>query len=1129
MNQKQTKLMSLILGLLLLPFFSMAQVGRYSGRVVSTVDQSTVPGASVTVKGTKRGTLTNADGGFEITANKGDVLVVSGVGITTIEATLGEEKNITIQVAANNRLLNEVVVTALGVRKEVKRIGYSIQEVKGSDLLKAREPNPLNALAGKVSGLNVGVTQELLGQPSVILRGDAVTLYVVDGIPINSDTYNISPDDIETYTVLKGPAASALYGSAGLNGAIMITTKHGKKGTKPFTVELNSSFQVDKGFIAIAKVQNEYGGGDNDAYAFGDGNGGGVNDADYDVWGPRLDGRLLPQYDGAVSATGQTYTTTFKDGNGNIYGGASSPVTFVGNIAPTPWVARGVNNLNGFIQAGLLSTNNINISTGNDNSNLRISVSNQFQQGIVPNTTINTLNFNVNGGINIGKKLKVEGAINYNRQFTPNIPDVQYGPNSIIYDVDIWTGADWNIDQVRNYWQPGKIGTQSLFVEYKRYQNPWFMSYEWLRGHYKNDLQAHASAQYQISNVFDAEIRSSISTYNLLRTEKEPWSAHPYGDEHNHGNYREDHRDLFDNYTDALLKFHGDILHSGFNISGLVGGTLRTFHYTSTFESTNQLIVPSVYNFQNSLLPVRAFNYLANMLVLSGYYSVDLSYKKFFNIQTTGRIEKSSALQNQTYFYPSVSATTVLSDYLDFGNAISYLKLRGSFADVRSSGTIATIGAAPAGNFGSVVGYGQDYQSNYGGPNFAASNPAPTQPVYNTFNTYSNAQGAQIPTTAIDPALKPADRKNTEFGLDARFLKNRLGISLTYFNNNDGPKINGNQISEASGLTAIVSNALITKTNGGEISLTGTPVSSKKGLNWDVLVNVGTYKTIYKSIPPSANGTYNTYYHQGDRVDGAYASKEFHSPTGQQVYDASGFPIFYAKSQYLGNTDPDFSWGINNKFTYKGFLLSFQFDGQVGGKIRDYVAQKLYQGGRGAGTASGIIGQARRYESDNFANPSYKGAYNSDGTPTLQAGGVQITNGVKPTFDPSTGLITNLSALQFGPAKTATPFIQDFVESLYADPEHTIVSRTYAKLREVVIGYNIPKENLKGLPFGSVNISLVGRNLLYFFNKNFKDLDIDQYPGRTLPSASTGTGITTTSGLQTPTIRSYGINLNITF
>jgi TonB-linked SusC/RagA family outer membrane protein len=1112
MNQKQTQLICLLIGLILMPLITMAQAVRYSGKVISTVDQSTIPGASVTVKGSKRGTLTNAEGNFEMTANIGDVLVVSGIGITSAEYTLGNEKNITIQVGANNRLLNEVVVTALGVKKETKIVGYALQEVKGSDLLKAREPNAIDGLAGKVAGLNVGITQELLSPPTVILRGNAVTLYVVDGIPINTDTYNISADDIDTYTVLKGPAAAALFGSRGINGAIMITTKKGKKSDRPFLVEVNSSFQVNKGFISIPKVQNEYGGGDNDLYAFGDGNGGGVNDADYDVWGPRLDGRLLPQYDGTVSAT-QTYVTTFKDGNGDVLTSGGVPVTYTGHINPTPWIARGVNNLQGFIQAGLLSTNNINFSQVTDHSNIRVSISNQYQQGIVPNTGLNTINFNTIAGFDINNRLKVEGALNFNRQFTQNVPDVTYGPNSIIYDVDIWTGADWNIDQVRNYWQPGKVGTQSLFVEYKRYQNPWFQSYEWLRGHWKNDVQAHASVDYKINNTFDATIRSNISTYNLFRNEKEPWSAHPYGDEHNHGNYREDHRDLFENNTDLLVKFHGDIVNTGLNFSGLVGGNLRTFHYNSNYETTNQLIVPEVYNFQNSAFPVKDYNYVANMIVLSGFYSVDLSYKKFVNLSTTGRVEKTSALSNQTFFYPSFSLTTVLSDYFDLSPSISFLKIRGSYANVRDGGTSNTIGSVPNGSF--PVGYGQDYQSNYGGPSFVTN-----QPAYTTGTVYNNTIGAQAPSYAIDPNIKSATRTNIEGGFDIRFLKNRLGLSFTYYNYNNGPFIISAPLSEASGITSLTTNGNKYARSGEELSLTGSPIVSPKGLNWDVLVNLGTYKEVVKQLAPGAS---SIFLKVGDRTDKIYNAKEFHSPDGQLVHDANGFPIFYPVAQFLGNSDPDLSFGINNKFAYKGVTLSFQFDGQVGGKIIDYVKKKLYQGGRGAETNTGIIGKARRYESDNFANPNYKGAVDASGLPLLSVGST-VSNGVPINFDPVTGAVTNLGSLQFGQNKVATPYIQDYVEDVYADPEHTIVSRTYAKLREVVLGYSIPKESLKGTPFRTASFSFVARNLLYFFNKNFRDFDIDQYPGR-----SSGNGTQQTTGLQTPTTRSYGLNLNLTF
>ena len=298
---------------------AIAQDFQLRGKITDATSKGIVASASVFNKTSSRGAASDAKGEFAIQAKAGDVLVVSYIGYEDQQVKVTGNIYLEIALNATAKDLNDVVVTALGIRKETKRLGYSVQEVKGSDLLKARESNPLNGLVGKVAGLNVGINQELLASPTVLLRGSPLNFYVVDGIPINSDTWNISPDDIETYTVLKGPTAAALYGSRGINGAILITTKRGKKNIKGFTVEINSSTQINKGFIAIPKVQNQYGGGDNQQYAFGDynsnGTGNGVADKDYDVWGPRLDaGLLLPQYDGAYDPT-KNYTTTFANGS----------------------------------------------------------------------------------------------------------------------------------------------------------------------------------------------------------------------------------------------------------------------------------------------------------------------------------------------------------------------------------------------------------------------------------------------------------------------------------------------------------------------------------------------------------------------------------------------------------------------------------------------------------------------------------------------------------------------------------------------------------------------------------------------------------------------------------------------
>jgi len=1133
MRRRSTLLTGLWLFLFFLPLLTYAQ-RVISGRIISEADQNPVAGASIVIKGSNVGTSSDVEGRFSIKANSGDVLLITGVGITQKETTLGDEATVSIVVKVDSKNLSEVVVTALGIKKETKRLGYSVQEVKGEDLLKAREANPVNGLAGKVAGLNVGINQEMLASPTVLLRGSPLTFYVVDGIPINSDTWNISPDDIETYTVLKGPTAAALYGSRGINGAILITTKRGKKNTKGFTVEVNSSTQFNRGFIAIPQVQNEYGGGDNQQYAFGDylsnGTGSGRNDKDYDVWGPRLDGRLLPQYDGPYDPT-QTYNTSFSP---NLK-------PFTGNIKPTPWTARGKDNLQNFLQTGILTTNNINFSAVTDRSSIRMSVSNGYQRGITPNTSLNTLNLNVLGSYNVTDKFKVEANINYNRQFTPNIPDVVYGPNSIIYNIDVWTGADWNIldPNIKNYWQPGKEGIQSNFVEYKRYHNPWFMSYEWLRSHYKNDVYGWAAFTYKFNKNLDLLLRSNITTYNVLRTEKEPFSAHPYGDEHNHGNYREDRRDLWENNTELLLRFNKEnINNSGISVSAFGGGSARNMKFESSYTSTDQLIVPNVYTFANSLKPLRSYSYGSNLLLLSAYYSIDLTYKKYFTVSTTGRLDKTSALPigHNAYFYPSVTLSSALSDYIDLPAAITLLKVRGSFANVKDGGTTPYAGASfQSLGIGSPVGYGNAYYTPYDGPNYSVATPP-----YTTYAVYNNVIGAKSPNYTINPGIKPSSRSNYEFGFDARFIHNMLGLSATYFEYKDGPKISNQAISEASGINYIETNGLTTKRTGEEISITGTPLQTRNGFRWDVLLNWSTYKEVFTAFPGGArelgNGT-GYPYHIGDRVDKLFGNYEALTPDGKVIHDEkSGLPIFLPKAQYLGHSDPDWSWGINNKFSYKNFSFSFQFDGMVGGRIQDRVLRKLTEGGRGLNTATGKIGEARLYESQHLADASYfgsdpsnpnhaGGARDANHKPILGGDGVQVVGGQgNIAYDPVSGIITNSKTLQFKPNDSAAVWVQDYVNNFYNDPQHTMVSKTYVKLREVIITYSLPASLLHKTAISRVDISLVGRNLLYFFHKGFKDIDVDQYPGR-----DQFNNISREYDLQTPTTRSYGININVVF
>jgi hypothetical protein len=391
----------------------------------------------------------------------------------------------------------------------------------------------------------------------------------------------------------------------------------------------------------------------------------------------------------------------------------------------------------------------------------------------------------------------------------------------------------------------------------------------------------------------------------------------------------------------------------------------------------------------------------------------------------------------------------------------------------------------------------------------------------------------------INTGIKPSSRSNYEVGFDIRFLKNRLGFSASYFQYKDGPNISNQFISETSGLSYFTTNGGTTKRTGGEIAINGTPVQAASGFRWDVLLNVSTYKEVFTAFAGGAtevsNGT-GYPYHIGDRVDKLFGSYEAQTPDGKVIHDESGFPIFLPKAQYLGHADPDFAWGINNKFTYKSFSISFQFDGMVGGILQDRVLRKLTEGGRGQNTNEGVIGAARLYESQHWQDKGYfgadptnpthdAGARDANGHPILGGSGVQVIGGSSNIqYDPATGVITNYKDLQFRQNDSATNWIQDYVSSFYNDPQHTMVKKTYAKLREVVITYSLPAKLLSKTFISKVDISLVGRNLLYFFPKAFHDIDVDQYPGRDQFG-----GIRREYNLQTPTTRSFGFNVNIVF
>jgi TonB-linked SusC/RagA family outer membrane protein len=1062
-----------------------AQVIPVNGKVTDAQTNAPIAGATVSIKNSYTATSTNSSGEFSLHAKTGDVLIVSFIGYQTSTTRISEGYQ-QILLNQNDDQLHEVVVTATGIKKEVKRLGYATQTVDASRLTQAREPDPLNSLKGNVAGLSVNITPELGHAPSVSLRGDGAPMYVVDGVPMTSDTYNINPDDIESFTVLKGPNAAALYGFAGQNGAIIITTKKGSRNKKGFTVEFNTSTQFNKGFIALPRVQDEYGPGEYGTYAFGDGKGGGVNDYDYDGgWGPKLDGRLLPQYDGVYDPN-QAYTTTFENG-----------LTYTGHIKPTPWVARGKDNLQRFIQTGILSSNSIALSSSSDKTDTRFSIGNSYQKGIVPNTSLN--NFNLTGNVTqrFSNKLTMTTYFNYNRQSTPNLPDVNYGPNSIIYNMTLWGGADWNIDDMRNYWQDGKVGTQQKYAEYWRYNNPYFMSYEWLRGHYMNNEYGYVSLNYKLNNHIDFLLRPSLNAYDFLNTEKMPYSANSYRSAAM-GDYREDRRSLFQTNIEAQARYQKNSILGFLDVQGLLGVNARNFRFNSNYTTTNYLNVPGIYAFSNSLNAVQATSFNSAMKVFSGYYSFDIGYRSYITLNTTGRVDKSSTLptNNNTYFYPSFNLATVVSEYVKLPEFISFAKARASFAESKSGGTYGTFSPDISGLPGSEYGYA--YPSPYDGPSYQFS------PSYTLSPSYNNVSSAGYTNQTINSSIKTNSRKAYEFGLDMRFLRNLIGVDITrYHYLNTGIVSKG--ISPASGYNSNLTNGNTYTNDGWEIAVNATPVRSKSGFSWNIAANWFTFKKVWVD-----NSNPNNYVHNGTRTDLVYGDAFVRTPDGRLVHDASsGLLLRYSDlgvnaQKVYGHSDPDWQWAVINTLGYKNFSLRFQFDGMVGGVMEDYVRKKTLQGGRHIETVEGAFGAARPNDAKGASSYSYVGQ------------GVVLTGGAI-NLDPITGQITNFDKLTLAPNTTPTS-VQGYVSRMASIPDLDIIKKTYAKLREVALTYTAPSSLFGSKSFfRQASVSLVGRNLLYFFPSRYKDVDVDQY------TQDSG------SGLQTPTTRSYGVNLNFMF
>lgn len=1050
--------------------FSFSQQTRVTGKV-SDVNNEPLPGATVLVKGTTRGTVTDVDGSYSIEAGSAETLVFSFVGFETKEQVVGNSSVINI-ILSEGVALSEVVVTALGVERETKALGYSVQAVDGARFTEARETNVINSLSGRVAGVQVTNSSTGLGGSSrVIIRGESSLninanqpLFVVDGVPISNNIVGssgsgnqevdygnaageINPDDIASMTVLKGPAAAALYGSRAANGAILITTKTGK-GKKGLGVTINSNTTFDN-VLRLPDWQDKYGQGNNGQFAFVNGAGAGTADGVDESWGPELDkGFSTPQFDSPRNVEG------FRGGDLNAPAGST--------ITPTPWVSQ-PDNVNEFFETGLTLSNNISLEGANEKSNIRLSWTNLNQTGTVPNTDLKRNTIAMNGGINVTDKLTVNSAINFQRTDSDNRPSISYGTESLMY-LFIWYGRQLNNNSLKDYWMRGREGVQQFNYNYNYHDNPYFNVYENTNGQEKDRIFGNISATYKFTPKLSLMLRTGLDTYNELRDRRRAFSTQRFPK----GNYREDDVSFSEQNSDFLLTY-SETTKPTWSYSVALGGNAMRQENRYVQTVAPQLLIPGIYNFTNTAVNLQVNQFTSEKRINSLYGFGQIGYKNVLFLDVTGRNDWSSTLpaDNNSYFYPSATLSAVLSDMITLPKAISFLKVRGAYAEV-----------------------GND------------TDPYALTNVYNAVTAWGTIQAKSESNRLSNADLKPERTGSFETGFDIRFMEGRLGLDFTYFDNRTRNQIIPIELDIATGYASRIINAGEIQNKGIEVVLNGRPVQSASGFTWDFIANFTRTRGYVLELTEGLdtytltgrNGA-NIQARVGERMGNIYGAgfdrvSDPASPYfGQIIHNTSGTPITSPTLKNQGNYNPDWMLGIQNNLSYKGISLGFLFDYRHGGIV---VSRTKTIGSTSGQLEETLFGRENGYD------------LSVEGNGIISEGVIRNADG---SFTPNTIKITSRNWHN-------RYYERNNVEAAKYDA-------TFLKLREVTIGYTIPKRVLGKMPIQDVKISLVGRNLaLWTENPHFDPETMAMGGGTLIPGVE---------DMAYPSTRSVGFNLNVKF
>ncbi|MEM6376813.1 MAG: SusC/RagA family TonB-linked outer membrane protein [Bacteroidota bacterium] len=867
------------IGLCFSTFFLFGQTKTIQGTVVSAEDNLGLPGVSIYLKNkASLGTISDIDGTYTIEGTPEDTLVFSYISFQTVERLIGPLTTIDVAMQSSTALLDEVVVTALGMKREKKALGYAVQEIDGADIGQTRELNVVNSLSGKVAGVNItqggggigggGARVVIRGETS--LAGNNGPLFVIDGIPAGSN--DVASDDIASISVLKGPAAAALYGSRAAAGVVLITTKSGAGSEKNRVgVDVNLSMATQRPFI-LPDYQNEFGQGTGNQYQYFDGNNGTFpdgsisNDDSRINWGPRFDGQERPQFTG-------------RD----------------------PWVAH-PDNVRDFYETGFIANNNVAVYGASDAGSFRLSYTNILQNGVVPNTGLAANRLDLSGSWNISDKLNIRANAKLIDERSDNTRsvDVRLYPRNI------------DIQALQDYWVPGLEGLQQL--KWRNSQNnPYFELFENRSAFKRTRLLGNITANYQITEKLslmgrigenrsfnDQNRRAAFSTVGTGVS----FNGLSAGTDNRFGYYGTGQATSQELNADFLLRYQQGL---GEHLNAIVsfGGNHLRASGSSVNSLVSQLLIPNIYNIGNRRVFPRTNNGISERRINSFYGFANLAYKNFLYLDVTARNDWSSTLpvDNNSYFYPSFTLSGLVHEVVDLPNAISFLKLRGGIARV-----------------GSDTGpYALQDQFQWGqGENGVAS------------IIQSNVKA--------NPDLKPEITSAWEVGADLRLFQNRIGLDLTYYNSLTFNQILRVEVSPTTGYDFILKNAGKIRSTGWEVVLNADVVQGGK-FQWNTTLNWSRDRSIveeYDLENPDAflsRGVTNFLFVEdrlGERRGALYGKTFQTAPNGEILFTKSGDTQRGTK-EFLGNYNPDWMGSMFNQFQYGPLSFSFLVDVRYGG------------------------------------------------------------------------------------------------------------------------------------------------------------------------------------------------------